>query len=259
MRVILPVAGILAIVFIMAMVMSLPASWPIAIAAALLAITIITYFIVGPKSISLWKTIALPLMFLLAGAIGLILFLETQTARQLLILFVAALGAVFWESARRYIWAESQYHTEQLENISLLTHLIAIWVIADFFYRLLLDPSILPQFLANNIFFVASALIVGVAAILEWRSFWSSRYPKERVWPHTMVVVLLLGEFFWVLNFLSLSPDVKAFLLAALYYSLIMIGRAHLDSRLSRAVVRRYLYFIVIIVTLALVTARWIV
>lgn len=210
-----------------------------------------------------WPRIWLELLptpiLLSAVAMILILFLETALARQFLMVMVAALIGFYWENIRRHIEAKDRYPVHYLESASLLVHVAVVWLSASGFFRIMLDPTILPPTLAANAYVIATFLLIAVVFLLDYRAIWLMRYSSENVWLFLAVESLLVGEFFWVLNFLPLSPDVKAFLSALEYYAVAALARAHFDGNLQLAVVRRYIYFIVIIAAAVLVTARWLV
>ena len=199
-----------------------------------------------------------PILFS-AVAIILILFLETITARQLLMIMAAALIGFYWENLRRHIEAEDRYPVHHLESASLLVHVAVVWLSAAGFFRILLDPTILPPFLAANAYVIATVIIILVVFLLDYRAIWLKRYTPENTWLFLVVESLLVGEFFWVLNFLPLSPDVKSFLSALQYYAVAALARAHFDGTLRLAIVRRYIYFILIAAAAVLVTAKWLV
>lgn len=257
----LPVAGALALLAVFGSVLRDPAYWPAAAAAAILVVAGSEWLLLGRQStVRFWSASAVPLMLLSTSAVGLLLFVNTDIARQFVLVAATALAVLSWESVRRYVWERDRYHPEQLENTLLLVSLVTVWMTAAFAYRLLLDPTLLPPPLAGSVFGVSTAVVLGLVFVLERVALWATRYERSRVvWPLNATTSLLIGEFFWLLNFLPHAPDVKAFTVTVLYYCLVMLGRAHLDGTLSRNVVRRYVAFAVATFTLALATAQWVV
>lgn len=198
-------------------------------------------------------------ILLSATAIVLILFLETPMARQLLMIMAAVLIGFYWENLRRHIETHDRYPVHYLESASLLVHVAVVWLATAGFFRILLDPTILPLALSANAYVISTVIIILVVFFLDFRAIWLARYTPENAWLFLVVESLLVGEFFWVLNFLPLSPDVKAFLSALQYYAMAALGRAHFDDTLRLAIVRRYIYFIVIISAAVLITAKWLI
>lgn len=209
-------------------------------------------------SASWWHLLSTPV--LLSGvSVVLLLFLETQNGRQLLILLSAFLVGLFWENLRRHAEAAESYPKNYLESASLLIHVAVVWFGSAGFFRLLLDPTILPPNLATNAYAIFTVVILITVFLLDYRAIWLSRYPRESVTLLLIVESLLIGEFFWMLNFLPFSPDVKAMLVAIAYYTVAAMARAHFDGTLRLVVARRYVYFVLLISAAVLVTAKWLV
>ena len=263
-RHLLPALGALGVLALLALTTRVPAEWPLFGASAAIVVVAVSFFLRPqgehvPKPVASWIAVALPLAVLCLATGVLLLFLTTSVARQWLLVVTASLIGLSWQSWRRYSWDRERYHPEELENVLLAVELMAVWTLAGAGYRLLLDPSVLPAPFSEAAYLVATITIVIAVALLQRYALWSKRYPRERVWPFMVVTVLLTSELFWVLNFLPHAPMVKSFLVAAVYYTLIMLGRAHFDQTLSRTVVRRYLWFVVGVLTLVLATAQWVV
>lgn len=259
-RSLLPIVGAFALLAVLGALATSPADWPVVAAAAAAVVGATEWLIVGRRGARReWLLGIVPLLALSLSAVGLLLFVGTGLARQLVLVAVAALAALGWESKRRYVWEQARYHPEQLENAWLLVSLAAVWTTAAFVYRLLLDPTILPSSLANNIFWVSTLCVFGLVFTLERLALWARRYERARVQPLTVVTSLLTTEFFWLVNFLPHAPDVKAFIVATVYYGSVMLGRAHLDGTLNRRVARRYVVFAAVTVAIVLATAQWVV
>ena len=270
----LPILGSFGVLAFLGFVVRWPAQWAVWLLALIILNILTGVFIInlerliqGPEDNAAgnvmphphWRRLLLTPMLLSVVAGCLLLFVETNFGRQLLILLTAGLACLFWESMRRHHAAGDRYHLEQLESASLLVHVAVVWLAAAGFFRLLLDPTILPQNLAVNAFTITTILMLLLVWFLDYRAIWLARYPTDRVWLLVVVEAILVGEVFWVLNFLPSSPDVKAFLVGLSYYALATLGRAHFDDTLRFVVVRRYLYFIIITLAAVLVTARWLV
>jgi hypothetical protein len=270
----LPILGSLTVLALLGFVVRWPGQWAIWLLVVIIANILTGVFIINLQQLiqasddsaasdvtphpRWWRLLLAPTL-LSVVAVGLLLFVETNFGRQLLILLTAGLACLFWESMRRHHRAGDRYHLDQLASASLLVHVAVVWLAAAGFFRLLLDPMILPPNLAVNAFTITTILMLLLVWFLDYRAIWLMRYPADRVWPFVIVEAIIVGEIFWVLNFLPSSPDVKAFLVGLCYYALATLGRAHFDDTLRLAVVRRYLYFIIITLIAVLVTARWLV
>jgi len=207
---------------------------------------------------SWWHLLPTPILLSFIS-VGVLLFLDTETGQQLLIVLAAFLCGLFWENVRLHLQASETYPRHYLESASLIIHVAVVWLAAVGFYRLLLDPSILPPNLATKAYTVTTVLILLMVFLLDYRAIWLSRYARENVWLLLSVETLLVSELFWVLNFLPFSPDVKALLVAVTYYSVAALGRANFDGTLRPLLVRRYAYFVAFVLAAVLLTSRWIV
>ncbi|MFA7286844.1 MAG: hypothetical protein WC052_04275 [Patescibacteria group bacterium] len=203
-----------------------------------------------------WHTLITPALLGITS-VGLLLFLPTATSRQVTIILVAALFLLFWENIWRYYWDRARYHDEALENISLALNTAIIWFFSLFAFNALLDATIFPGIIASNALLIGSGLVVAIVFFIDYRTIWVQRYNAETVWLLQVSQALILGELFWVTNFLPHSVEVKSFLLVLAYYLFTNIGRSYLDGTLRSSVLRRYLYLGTFTLLAVFITANW--
>jgi hypothetical protein len=263
----LPYFGGIVIALLAEYVIYRPEFWKISIVASWLVIVIVSWAIDNKerRAFDLWSILFRPAFFSTWG-ICLILFVGTVLSRHLLALSLAIVPIIYWENLWRYAWAPDRYNPESLENISIALDSLAVWYVGLLFYNLLLDSSVL-QFSAetwsalwqNNAALVATALTMLSVFLMDFNTLWLKRYDQEKTKLWIIVTTLIIGEVFWVINYLPHAVPVKAALLVFSYYLLTSLGRAHLDGTLRLVIIRRYVYLSAVILVLIFTTSRWLV
>jgi len=255
----LPVVGAILLVLVFWMFMRSPdALWQWS-AAALVVTVMITLLSMNIATVSAgWWHALIPPLILTPTSLALLLFAETSGRRWLVVAVTAAVVSLYWEQLRRAAWEPERQHSDEAQTIALFVRLVTVWLLGSFLYRLLLDPTILPPAIAPWAFAGSTALVLAAVVLLDTGADWLRRYPPKANL-YLVVVPLLVGEGFWVVNLLPVSPDAKAFLVGFVYYVLVSLERAHLDGTLRTALVRRYAYFALAAFLGVLLTARWLV
>jgi hypothetical protein len=260
-RPVLPLVGAAALLGILELLVYWPGAAATWFAAAVLSSAATGVFVGWSEQGRLPRLhVWLPPALLAAASFGLILFLETAPRRQAIAAFTAALAALFWESTRRFLRAPDRYHREQFETAARLLALATVWFMAATFFRLLLDPSVLPSQLARSAYVLTTlCLLVAVFFLEGWAL--AARPPEraEPAWPFRVAATLVIAETFWFVNFLPVATDVKGFLVALTAYAVSAFSHAHLDGTLSWRVARRYVALLAAALAAVLATARWLV
>lgn len=205
-----------------------------------------------------WHTLFSPLLLSLSS-LFLLFFVNEATTRQFLAVFAPALCLFLWENLYRFYWIPEFYHKEALENSSLALNTTTIWFTSALFYNILLDPTVLPTFLASNILALATAVVLIVVFAIDYGTIWVQRYAPGKVWLWLIAASVIVGEVFWVTNFLPHRVEIKTFLVVLTYYLLTHLGRSHLDGTLRSSQLRRYAYITFGTLLIVFVTARWLV
>ncbi|MFA5954738.1 MAG: hypothetical protein WC817_04340 [Patescibacteria group bacterium] len=257
-RRLLPFIGAALIVLFLELLVTVPINWP--------WILLITSILVVANSIALsnrtllvagwWHTLFTPVLLTFSAGV-LLLFATTALGRQAVILLVAACLFLFWEHIWRYYWNRETYHDESLENASLTLNTIIVWFTSLFLYYLLLDPSVLPEAYVPSAIPASALWVVLVVFYIDYRTLWVQRYAPSRVWLLLVTQSIVIGELFWVLNFLPNFVEVKAFFVVLAYYLFTNLGRSYLDGTLRPAVLRRYAYITLASLLAVLATTRW--
>ncbi len=254
----LPFIGAVLIFGLIELVIANPAIWLWGIVGIFAAVLVTSAVMTNVDRLprGWWHTVFSPLL-LGVSALLLTLFVNTSVSRNLIALVTTAFHLFFWENLWRYYWAPERYHDEALENTSLGLNTTTIWFTSLLFYYILLDPSVLPPNFANNILALTTLAILLTVFFMDFGTVWVRRYPPGKVWLWLIAVSLVVGEIFWVTNFLPHRVEVKSFLVVLTYYLLTHLGRSHLDGTLRRSQVRRYLGLAFACLALVLITARW--
>lgn len=216
-----------------------------------------------------WRAVlvshAIAPLCLVIATLGLFMYVDSDRARVLIILAVVALLGLHWENLRRRYWTPERCNPEEREDVAILLKLVTFFALSSGFYRLLLDPTVLPGQLIPWVFAIGTGFVLAVALLLELYNPWLERYQREHpaVAPRAELILvispLLVGEVFWVANFLPASPDVKAFLVTLTAYLTQNISRSHFDGTLDTAQLRRYLYLSGAALLAVLLSAQWLV
>lgn len=245
-----------------------PELWGVWLGASLL-LTLVTSVLLSPTDVVGWKVRfirqALQPLCLAGATLGLFLYADADLARLTIIVGTMVLLGLYWETVRRSVWSPERCYPEEREDIAFLLKLAIILSLSDFLYRLLLDPTVLPIFLEQWVFALTTGLVLVASLASDLVNPWLGRYEREHpaIAPRARLVLvitpLLIGEMFWVVNFLPASPDVKAFLVTMTAYLIQNIARSHFDGTLTAAQLRRYAYLGGGVLLFVLVTARWVV
>jgi hypothetical protein len=151
-----------------------------------------------------------------------------------------------------------------LENVSIALNTITTWFIGLLFYNLLLDPAVI-QFpsaaLANwwlaNAALVTTALTMVSVYLMDNRTLWLQRYDQQKTQLWIITTTIIMGQIFFVINYLPNLVVVKALSLVFAYYLLTSIGRAHLDGNLTWAILKKYIYLSAALLLAIIITSAW--
>jgi len=200
------------------------------------------------KKADFWSFFALPFC-LAVSAFSLLLFVEGQNMKILIITLATLLLWLFAENVFSFLYLSSTYQVNALEYLSLVMGVVSVFFASTAFFAL-------------RLFFGFSLwLIVPVHAIFIFTLFisvlWICKVEKERVLPNVFGAVILLTELFLCLVFLPAGFFFNAAILTLFFYLFLGIVRAHLSNRLSSIVLKRYILAVSLIAVLIIFTAKW--
>ncbi|HBR80699.1 MAG: hypothetical protein UX09_C0046G0015 [Candidatus Uhrbacteria bacterium GW2011_GWE2_45_35] len=200
------------------------------------------------KKIDAWILLGIP--FLLAvSSFFLLLFLEGNGMKILVITLATCLIWLFAENLFTYLHLPAAYQVNALEYLSLVVNVVSVYFFttALFAVRLFLSAPLwkLVPFFALFVFALTAA------------TFWVCKIEKEKVLVNSLGGTILFCELFVVFSFLPASFFSNAGLLTLFFYLFLGIVRSQLLEKLNKIVLRRYLVTVFIIALLIVWTARW--
>ena len=219
---------------------------------AWLAIFLASFIIVSGKearSAAFWF-LAVPPAVLVFGASFFLFLLENRSVGIGVAAFTSALTALFGYTQFLFVRQPARYQPYSLESLSLAANLAAFFLIGAsiFGYVSLLS---LPQW-------VTASTILGVAGLLIAETLWVSKVRGERLPGLVFAGSRLLAEAAIALLLLPVSFLVSGAALAAAYYAVVGLLRAHALSACNARVVQRYVGVTLLAVIAIVGTARWI-
>ena len=221
--------------------------WFIIFSAIILSFGVM--IIIGDKnSRNFFLFLATPL-FLVLGQFIFVLFLEGKLLRHIIAIVPTMILGVFLENTYVHFQKKEKYEQHSMGNILSFLSLIILYLFAASFFGFIVY--------LNVSLWIATFIIMFVAFIITEQVMYFHELSFQKSWPYLVIISLVVGEFFWVINFLPSSLYVNAFILTVLYYSMIGVSRNHLLGILSRSVFLRYFFISIISLLVVLITAKW--
>lgn len=109
--------------------------------------------------------------------------------------------------------------------------------------------------------FIANFLLVFLATFpLAWQFIWAIN-PRTNYQGDTVnmaaLLSLIIAEGALVMSFVPMKPTILALLLTAGFYSLAGLFQAHVENRLFKERVREYLFVLIFVFIVAMLSIRW--
>ncbi len=198
---------------------------------------------------SFWFFVGTPIIFL-SSSFGFLLFLEQDIGRWLLLALTTILTFLFAEHIFAYLYAPPIYRPNAIEYLSLVIHLLTIFMmsVVGFGSRLFLQT---PIWRLSTLFFLAALFIV-------YSTLWVSKVDAAAAKPYALCGALLSTELFAAILFLPSGMYTSAALITLFFYLFLGLSRAHVLNRLSVQVLRRYLSIASIWFFAIILTAIWV-
>ncbi len=185
-------------------------------------------------------------IFLLFGTLSFILFLKNKILIQISVLFFVFLYFLFLDSLYSYFYNKESYFIENIFTVINFTSLFLVYsslfslfVIFGLSLWLVIILFLFFTFLSNH-------QIFHIYRVLDRINYF-----------YNIAITLVMVEIFWALTFLPTSFYVNGLVLLAVYYSIMGIGYFHLRGLLDRIKIVRHMVISIVIITIALVSARW--
>ena len=133
-------------------------------------------------------------------------------------------------------------------SVNFLFQTLIIFLIAQ------VTVSFKQNFLINSVL-----LLVGstpVAAQLFWTLDPIHEFKRE-IMNYGLLVGFLIMQLAIILSFVPLRPSIAALIITATYYSLAGILYHYIDHRLFKNVIREYIFVVIFVIIIALLTLQW--
>lgn len=196
-----------------------------------------------------WFLVGIPAA-LVVSAYAVALFLESDASKLALATTVALLVFFFAEHLFAFLHLPAAYQLHALEHVSLVVNAVTMFFAATSLFGLRLFLS-LPLWVLSAACFVVSLFLLAA-------TFWVCKVGTNRLRPYALGGALMLTELFLAMSFLPTGFFTNAALLTIFFYLYLGISRAHVLSKLSRPVARRYASVSIFLTILILATARWV-
>lgn len=188
-----------------------------------------------------------PMLFVISQFIF-VVFLQGNILKHGIALTNIFLG-VFLENVYLRYYKPEKYAAYSMGNILGFLNIVIFYLFTAsvFGYILYLEFPI----------WAGTALIVFVTSLASFQVHTLQGISLQQSWPYTVIITLLVAEFFWTINFLPSSIYVNAFILTIMYYAMMGISKNHLLGILHRGIIARYLMISVISLAFVLISAKW--
>ena len=100
----------------------------------------------------------------------------------------------------------------------------------------------------------------GVMFITSMQILWTvdlNEHIERKILIYSGVVSLLLFELMVLLSFVPLAINVYALIVTTAYYSIIGMVTNYIGDRLYKTVIREYIFVLIFVIIIALLTLQW--
>ncbi|MBI4435640.1 hypothetical protein HY630_03135 [Candidatus Uhrbacteria bacterium] len=201
------------------------------------------------RTFQFWHFLGTPLLFLLSS-FGPFFLLENNILKVAMGVLVAIFLFLFVEHVFSFIHLPVAYQAFTLEYLSGLLHILSVFFLAVLGFGLSLFLQT-PLWLLSLIFFFILFFIV-------YGTLWAGKVDPQRAKPYAFAGAVLTTELFASLSFLPTGFYSNAAFLALGVYVFLGLSRAHALHKLSKEVLRRYLFLLVAFTILITLTSQWV-
>ncbi|NCF74902.1 MAG: hypothetical protein GWO87_00220 [Xanthomonadaceae bacterium] len=197
--------------------------------------------------------------FLFLGAISFLLFLRNILFIHSSILLFSFFYFLFLETLFFYFYSPSFLENSDIlaqeqkdyfiENIFTIIDLLSLFFIYSTLFSLL--------YLFNFSLTKIILLVIFVSFLSNHYLFFIYKVPDKISYLYNIIITLLTVEFFWGISFLPINFYVDSLILISVYYVIIGMAYFHFKKKLDKTKVLRHLLISLIIIILAMITAKW--
>ncbi len=196
-----------------------------------------------------WGLIAAPFLFL-AGAVTLFVLADSGSVRIVIMLATTLLSYFYAEHLFHFVHLPAAYQAYGLQNTGGVMSILTVFYLSASGYALGSFVRVPLTVLATVVFFL---FIISAASAL-----WIAKVPRERALTYALAASVIFTELYAAISFLPISFMTAGALIAVLYYIFMGLSRAHVQAKLGRKVIRRYVGVGSIMLLALVLTAKWI-
>ena len=200
------------------------------------------------QEFSFWFFLGIACLFFLSS-FGMLFLFETLWVSIALSLVCAALLVLMSEFVFLYIHLPSQYQPFSLEHLTSLLNLLSIFFLSSFAFATRLLIQLPLALLAILFFFVTFFLVFGVLWVTKAESFRSRLY--------ALFGAIVLTELFASLTFFPTGFYTNAAFMTIFFYVFFGLTRMEALHKLSREVVKRYVFTSILLVLFIGISSKW--
>ena len=122
-------------------------------------------------------------------------------------------------------------------------------------------------FLFSNILFsfhggyMVNAIVAGIGIFpLSLQLFWSVKLNlniEKQLLMYSFLTAIIIAQIAIITSFIPFRPSISGLIITSSYYSLAGLINAHLDDRLFKQTIKEYVFVLVFVVLIALLTISW--
>lgn len=200
------------------------------------------------QEFSFWFFLGIASLFFLSS-FGVLFLSETMWVSVVVAIACAALLVLFTEFVFLYVHLPSRYQPFSIEHLTSLLNLLSIFFFSSFAFATRLLIQIPLSLLALLFFLLSFFLVYGVLWVTKAESFRSRLY--------ALFGAIVLTELFACITFFPTGFYTNAALMTIFSYAFFGLTRTEALHKLSRDVVKRYIFVSVVLLLIVTISSKW--
>jgi hypothetical protein len=200
------------------------------------------------QEFSVWFFLGIACFFFLSS-FGMLFLFETLWVSIALAVVSTFLLVLFTEFVFLYTHLPSHYQPFSLEHLASLLNLLSIFFFSSFAFATRLLIQIPLSFLALLFFLLSFFLVYGVLWVTKAESFRSHLY--------ALFGAIILTELFVCITFFPTGFYTNAAFMTIFSYAFFGLTRTEALHKLSREVIKRYVFTSIILLLIVAVSSKW--
>ncbi len=199
-------------------------------------------------SLNFWGLAILPLLLYLLTTCFL-LILGWGFLQHIVIIMLALILAAYLESIFLYYYYQQGYHKDSLGNSSIFLNILI-------FFLLVVDLNAINIFL-NPPFWILSLILVMVVILILGQFFWVTKQRNRLKIVYILIISLIILEFFLALSFLPSTLYAHSIILTIIYYFIYTVLKMRLTETFDKKWFWRYLVISTVLLLIIIITSPW--